>query len=403
MVSITLNECPKVYMLETHRSKTPDSTLQFIERTRDRLGIVSFQDVTDRDRIGLPVFTCDRIRPDRSKTSHTGKGVSKTQAQVSLMMEAIERYCSEFRDEYRDRLVYGSYRELHHHFNILDPQELILPSFSDYRAEQSRHWLWGFDLGAREQILIPAVAVYHPFALDAHPLIRTHTNGLATGNTLEEAIFHGMTEVIERDAWSIARFKNEMNAALSVDDRPEYQFLLEIIGKFEKAAVEVTARDLTTDLDVPVIAAFSQDIHHPTLMPFDGFGAHLDPGVAMARALLELATTRAFFLQKYGFKGLQENLPYYHGEPDGEDPRFYASELKLLGRMPSRYSNDIRQDIRTLLRMLDGCGLKHTLVVDLTRPDVGIPTARVIIPGLEVYCFDRERKGDRLLKTKGRA
>ncbi len=398
MASITLKECPKVYLLETHRAKTPDSTLRFIERTRERIDMVSFEDATDRDRIGLPVFTCDRIRPDGSRTSHTGKGFSKTQAQVSLMMEAIERYCAEFRDEYRDRLIFGSYREFQHHCHTLDPEELILPSFAGYRAEQSRHWVWGFDLGANEPILVPAAAVYHPFALDEEPLMRTHTNGLATGNTVEEAVFHGMTEVIERDAWSIARFNNEMNAALSVDDRPEYQFLHQIIEKYERAAIEVTARDLTTDFGVPVIAAFSQDTHHPDLMPFDGFGAHLDPRVAMARALLELATTRAFFLQKYGIERLRQPMPYVYAEPEGGDPRFHAPELKPLGQMPSHYSNDIREDIRTLLRMLDGRGLKRTLVVDLTHPNIGIPTVRVIIPGLEVYCFDRERRGDRLFR-----
>ena len=163
---MTLQQCPKVYILETHRSKTPASTLQFIETTRSLVGMMAFRDATDLDRIGLPVFTCDRLRPDHSKTSHTGKGVSKTQAQVSLMMEAIERYCSEFRDEYRGKLVRGSTIELSNDFNVLNPQELILPSFSDYRTERALHWVWGFDVSAQEEILVPAAAVYHPFHLD---------------------------------------------------------------------------------------------------------------------------------------------------------------------------------------------------------------------------------------------
>lgn len=399
MPGITLKQCPKVYFLETHRSKTPDSTLQFIEEIKNRVGMRSFRDVTDLDRIGLPVFTCDRIRPDHSKTSHTGKGISKTQAQVSLTMEAIERYCSEFRDEYRAGLVRGSYRELHGKRNILDPQKLILPAFSDYRAEQPLHWVGGFELQTREEILVPAAAVYHPFSLDEPAPIRSHTNGLASGNTLEEAIFHGMTEAIERDAWSIAKFNGDMNAALVVDDKPEHGFVLDLIGKFERAAIEVMARDLTNDLGVPVIAAFSEDAVHPNLLTFDGFGAHLDPRVAMARALLELATTRAFFLQKHGLEGLMENIPYYYGEADLEDPRFYAQDCRHLGEMESQYSDDILEDIGTLLRKLERCGLKHTIVVDLTRPDIGIPTVRVIIPGLEVYCFDRERKGERLFRV----
>ena len=398
MPGMTLQQCPKVYILETHRSKTPASTLQSIETTRSLVGMMSFRDATNLDRIGLPVFTCDRLRPDNSKTSHTGKGVSKTQAKVSLMMEAIERYCSEFRNEYRGKLVHGSYIELRNDFNILDPQELILPSFSDYRAELSLHWVWGFDVNTEEDILVPAAAVYHPFHLDEITPIKTHTNGLASGNTMEEAIFHGMTEIIERDAWSIAQFNGEMNAALTVEDEPEHQFIIELIRKFEKAGVEVTARDLTTDIGVPVIAAFSQDALYPNLMPFDGFGAHLDPRVAMARALLELATTRAFFIQKHGLDSLQETIPFYYRDEDLEDPRFYAPQQKRLGEMESQYSNDILEDIKMLLKKLERCGLRRTVAVDLTRSDVGTPVVRVIIPGMEVYCFDKERKGGRLYR-----
>ncbi len=397
MSGIILQRCPKVYMLETHRSETPGSTLRFIEATRERVGMISILDATDCDRIGLPVFICDRQRPDGSRTSHTGKGVSKTQARVSLMMEAIERYSSEFRDEYREGLIRGSYRKLRREFNTLDPRELILPDFTDFRSEQDLHWVRGFDLGTEAEILVPAGAVYHPFPLDGNSPCKTNTNGLASGNTMEEAIFHGMTEVIERDAWSIAQFNQEMNAALVIEDQPGHRFIIDLAEKFEAAAIEVTARDLTTDVGVPVIAAFSQDALHPNLMPFDGFGAHLDPRVAMARALLELVTTRAFFIHKHGLASLQQNLPYYYGDRDLEDPRFYASEQKRLGEMDRDFSTDIREDIATLLRKLERRGLTKTIIVNLTRTDVGMPTVRVIIPGMEVCCFDKERKGNRLL------
>lgn len=123
MASIHLKECPKVYILETHRSKTPNDTLQFVERIRKSVGMLSFRNATDVDRIGVKVFTCDRIRPDGSLTSHTGKGVSPIQAQVSITMEAIERYCSEFREEYLDKLIRGSYHHLISRYNVIDPQE----------------------------------------------------------------------------------------------------------------------------------------------------------------------------------------------------------------------------------------------------------------------------------------
>ena len=52
-------------------------------------------------------------------------------------------------------------------------------------------------------ILVPACAVYHPFHLDPSTLIATNTNGIAAGNTLEEAILsmeRNREYVVYRDA-----------------------------------------------------------------------------------------------------------------------------------------------------------------------------------------------------------
>lgn len=70
MAKILLKPCPKVYILETHRAKAPADTLRFIEGMKTTLGMKAFRDATFLDRIGLPVFSCYRIRPDQSKTWH---------------------------------------------------------------------------------------------------------------------------------------------------------------------------------------------------------------------------------------------------------------------------------------------------------------------------------------------
>ncbi|MDD2672427.1 MAG: YcaO-like family protein, partial [Syntrophales bacterium] len=154
MSIISLKPCPKVYILETHRSKTPESTLAFVKRIRETVEMKSFRDATEVDRIGIPVFTCDRVRPDGSTTSHTGKGVTPIQAQVSIMMESIERYCSEFRDEYRDKLVRGSYSRLKDSFEVLDPREMILSPDSDYRDDKEIYWMSGCDLLREKEVLV---------------------------------------------------------------------------------------------------------------------------------------------------------------------------------------------------------------------------------------------------------
>jgi len=43
---------------------------------------------------------------------------------------------------------------------------------------------------------------FHPYSRK-NQLFRTNTNGLAVGNLFEEAILHGLMEVIERDSWSL--------------------------------------------------------------------------------------------------------------------------------------------------------------------------------------------------------
>lgn len=399
MPSITLKECPKVYILETHRSKTPADTLQFIEKIKETAGMVSFRNATEVDRIGIQVFTCDRIRPDGSATSHTGKGVSPIQAKVSITMEAIERYCSEFRKEYLDKLVKGSYRDLKSKFNVLDPRDLILSQFSDYDHNKEITWAWGCDLAGEEDILVPACAVYHPYHEDSALLTKTHTNGIAAGNTMEEAVIHGLAEVIERDAWSIAQYTQHFHDAIFIEDDQENEFIIGIFKKFEKAGIEIVAKDITTDVGMPVVAAFSRDLLHQTMAPIDGFGAHLDPKVATVRALLEIATTRALFIQKYGIEGMCETAPLYLRHGEEEDPRFYAYHQKGIKELEVGYSTDIYEDIQNMISKLRARGLNRVIAVNLTRSDVDIPTVRMIVPGMETYCFDKTRVGERAMKA----
>jgi len=399
MPSIILKQCPKVYILETHRSKTPDSTLQFIQSIKELVSMIDFREASDLDRIGIPVFICHRTRPDNSKTSHTGKGVSQIQAQVSLTMESIERYSSEFKEEYKSKLVSGSYNQLKKKCNILNPHDMILSKISDYDHDRNIHWVWGCDLARDEDILVPACAVYHPYHLDDAFLMDTHTNGIAAGNTMEEAVVHGLAELIERDAWSIARYEGNFSDALFIEDEPANQFIINIFDKFEQADIEIVAKDITSDIGVPVIAAFSRDLVYPAMKPVDGFGAHLDPRVAMIRSLLEIVTTRALFIHKFGIEGMCEPVTAYLGEQERtDDPRFYAYNYKGLRDIEVSYSKDILQDVRTIIGKLQARGLERVIAVDLTRPDTGIPTVRMIVPGLETYCFDKMRMGARILR-----
>jgi ribosomal protein S12 methylthiotransferase accessory factor len=147
------------------------------------------------------------------------------------------------------------------------------------------------------------------------------------------------------------------------------------------------------------VVAFSKDLRHGDSLPIEGFGAHTDPKVAMGRALMEMATTRALYLVKGGPGGLRDASPLYltHDEST-DDPRFAVRGrgAKSLADMEVGYSRDITEDLKACIVRLGERGLAKVIAVDLTRPEVGIPTVRVIVPGTDAYGFDRTRKSDRL-------
>jgi ribosomal protein S12 methylthiotransferase accessory factor len=60
--------------------------------------------------------------------------------------------------------------------------------------------------------------------------------------------------------------------------------------------------------------------------------------------------------------------------------------------------NDLRKQMNILIAHLRARGLTRIVVVDLTRPDLGVPVVRVIVPGLALpYGTSCRRPGHRLL------
>ncbi len=64
------------------------------------------------------------------------------------------------------------------------------------------------------------------------------------------------------------------------------------------------------------------------------------------------------------------------------------------------YYDDLLKDLEKSAGILQSRSYERLIVVDLTRPDVGLPTVRVIVPGMEAFCFDKTRKGPRLFRSR---
>ncbi len=247
-----LKSCKKTYNNETQRAVPLNETLARIEPKVPAAGITRVADITNLDRIGIPVFSC--IRPTAESgaiTVYNGKGATVEESRISAIMEGIERYSSELHDR---RTHFATYQEMFAHGRVLDPKDLILPKEAD--LDRSITWVEGYDITNEEEVIVPAQAVFHPLPPHTGQLFRTSTNGLASGNTLEEAVFHALSEVIERDAWSLVEASRNTGASVVNIDDPT---CLAMQKKFSDAQVEVIVRDITSDIGIPTMAAVADD------------------------------------------------------------------------------------------------------------------------------------------------
>jgi len=385
-MTIQIRPIKKRYLDGTHRSKSPEETYADIQPLLGRIGVVEVTDITHLDRLGIPVFIAARPRAARGAVQiHAGKGKEPIHAEVSAMMEALERYCAEYRG---DQMEFASYEEIGL-TRAVNPRDLI-PSRPVEQGEKL-HYTPAYDILNEEEILVPSNAVFHPYnSLGmTTPLFRSDTNGLASGNVMEEAILHGLLEVIERDALSTAEQQRSLGQRLVIDSDCAAG---EILRKFEENGISIHLWLVPGKTGIPTVAAASDDTvaKDPGLLVI-GSGTHTCPEIAALRALTEIAQSRGSYL---------------HGgrsDPQREEILRKAGydRLKRINRMWFAKAEEIGltevedfstayfdQDIERVQKEI-GEHAERVCVCDLSR--TGIPVVRVIVPGFEVSYMDKER------------
>ncbi|MBR5953844.1 MAG: YcaO-related McrA-glycine thioamidation protein, partial [Methanobrevibacter sp.] len=369
-------------------------------------GITRIADITDLDRIGMPIYTA--IRPtaeDGAVSIYGGKGISKDHAKASAMMEGFERYSAEKQET--DEVIVANLDDISKKGDFIDPVSLNLPK--DFKKEnlelmQLERSL-AKDLISGEDFYIPTNAIFHPYLHDnqVQSLFKSNTNGLASGNILEEAILHGMLEVIERDAWSIFELTHKNYAQIDLDSI-ESKLVNDVIGKFESEGIKIKLMDFTADIDIPTIAASADDtVTKDAGLLTLGMGTHLDPEVAILRALTEVAqsratqingaredTVRADFAREAGYERMKRINKYYFIE---EDEKIKLSDIE------NKSTSSITKDIEIVKDELMANDIEKILYVDLTRPELDVSVVRVVIPEMELYALDPSRAGYRFLKV----
>jgi ribosomal protein S12 methylthiotransferase accessory factor len=341
------------------------------------------------------------------RSNSSGKGTSDLQAKASGLGEALERFSGVFQgDEPRRK---ARLRELGG--AALHPNTCMLFSERQYlereawNARKSRfnHVPVAFDVEAeidwtplwsltRQDVrYLPTAYCYYayPHSPEAE-YCAACSNGNAAGNTLEEAILQGFLELVERDSVALWWYNRVRRPGVCLDSFADPY--LERLGAFLRGRRrDLWVLDLTSDLQIPVFAALSRRTDQPAENIMFGFGAHLDPRIALLRAVTELNQMLAWVLDGEGeepMDAIQDsetvdwlktatlaNQPYL--VPDGHTSRESAD-------YPRRWAGDLKEDVLACQALVEGLGLEM-LVLDQTRPDIGMPVVKVVVPGLRHF------------------
>lgn len=315
------------------------------------------------------------------RLSAGGKGLGPAQSRVSCLAEAIERYsiCAQG-DESR---MTASCLELGE--TAVDPHQLLQFSKAQYRGRRKWNerfgdevwvpepcdkrtpvdWVAAWSLTRHTPRWVPAALCYLDHVSDHDgQFFRSDSNGCAAGNTIEEAILQGFLELVERDAIAIWWYNRVRRPACDLATFEDHELLA--AARTLSSLSSLTVLDITTDLGIPVFAALSVSADGESIHA--GFGAHPDARLALRRAVSELEQTRLRPAASVSAHSQAQLVPL----PDG---------LKSARDYPRPESTDLRDDVVSVMDAAHRVGLE-VLVVDITRPEIGFPVVRVIVPGL---------------------
>lgn len=399
------------YIEGTQRVYDEATTLENTKDQIKKIGVTRIADITNLDRLGIPIFSS--IRPSAAPGAisiYSGKGSTEQRARISAIMESFERCLAErpglnanIAGDISAPALVESYLNARENCTVLDPDALILSQ--PYNPSSLLEWVGAYDLLNKEEVFVSANAVFHPYDSpgQCQKLFLSNTNGLASGNALEEAILHGLLEVIERDAISTAQFTRDLGKEIVLTEEDGY--LYELARKFKDAGIDLKIWLVPTDTGIPTIIAATDDVKlkDPALLVM-GAGSHLKPEIAVSRAITEAAqsrvvqiqgaredTDREGFIRSVGYDRMKR-LNWFWFE---EGEKISLSEVQDLSKKSPAENIDV------ILEKLQGLA-DRVLVVNLSREEVAVPVVRVIIPGFELFTIDRDRKGRRINAGKKR-
>lgn len=362
--------------------------------------------------VNLPLLTDDE--------GVAGRTHSFAHSELAAILEGLERYCG-LTPRSKRPVVHGTYRQLadralyplkvgvHAHEQYARPD---FP-FQAFDPDRPMDWVWGYSFSQERPILVPQVLAYYSVGC-GNGFVYETSNGCALGGSLEEAIFYGILEVVERDSFLLTWYAQLPLPRIDPYSVPDQELQLMIERVRTVGAYDIFLFNSTMENGIPSVWALAKNRKDRGLNLICAAGAHPDPIRAMKGAIHELAgmmhtldekfeKNREKYVQMFHDSSLVQQMEDHgmlYGLPQAEERlQFLLDEKRPLRTYDEEYRNsewllqerplDLTEDLKKMLQIFHELDL-DVIVVDQTVPEIkrnGLHCVKVLIPGMMPMTF----------------
>lgn len=387
------------------RSVPLAQTLALIPELKRRFGITRIGETTHLDRTGIPTYCAIVPNSPDLLSVYNGKGLTRDAAMASAVMEAVERQAGAAPPIQTHR------RSLRDVRDYLDLDALgVLPDARDLVVDCA----WGTDVVSGEVVPVPMALVQCPWHGEAIFSFST-SNGLASGNTLTEAVYHALSELIERDVWSLMHVRCSLvpqffrgvgardEAHARELDLPSGRRNVDaLVSRCNSAGLQLRVLILEEGaLPLVALATAIEPASDPPMVHL-GLGCSCSPEHAIVRAITEAVQSRVTDIQ-----GARDDILR---PEEAANTRAHTRRLKTfpqnrwqvdmpadrvsLAELTDGSSDDIASDLTAAIHALSHEGVDRVVAIDLSPTRLPIHVVRIVAPALETTCIT-ERIGNR--------
>ncbi|RLL40715.1 bacteriocin biosynthesis protein SagD [Oceanobacillus piezotolerans] len=345
-----------------------------------------------------------------------GRTHSYEESVLTAILEGVERNCG-IEPRGKRTVIYDSYRNLENQalhplkVGVHTREQYAQPGFpfKSFDPNRSINWVWGYSFLEERPVLVPERLAYYSVGCESQGFIYETSNGCALGGSLEEAIFYGMMEVVERDSFLMTWYAKLNLPRLDPFTAEDQELELMVERMRAVAGYDLYLYNSTMEHGIPSIWAMAKNRKEKGLNLICAAGAHLDPVRAVKSAVHELAGMMLNLDEKfeanqekyermlydsslvkemddhgmlYGLPQAEERLSFLldHNGP----MRTFKEEFKWKSN-----HMDLTDDLRDLLQAFRQLNL-DVIVVDQSTPETTrnrLYCVKVLIPGMLPMTF----------------